>query len=283
LIALNLKKDIKSLINRFVDDDITALAAQLSYNLIISFFPFLIFLMTLVGYSSLTSQDVLREMQQAFPEAVFQLINNVVIEIVDTKSPNLLSFSIIITIWSASSGFRAIIKGLNKAYDEEEERSIVSVTLISVVSTLTLGLLIIATILFLVFGEIIGNMFVIKFGYPKLFKFTWNIVRYMIIISMESFVFMSFYHYLPSRRLTWKEVIPGSVFTTVGWIITSLGFAFYVNNFANYSRLYGSLGAVFVLLTWLYLTSMVILIGGEINAVLAIDKKDEYKKKEKDI
>jgi len=92
-------------------------------------------------------------------------------------------------------------------------------------------------------------------------------------------IFALIYHYIPSRRLKWREVIPGAIFSTLGWIVVSFGFAFYVNNFGDYSKVYGSIGAVIILLTWLYLTSVIIIIGGEINASIAIDNGVKYKDK----
>ncbi|MFR5402705.1 MAG: YihY/virulence factor BrkB family protein, partial [Clostridium sp.] len=100
----------------------------------------------------------------------------------------------------------------------------------------------------------------------------WNLLRYSIVIVVMIIIFAAIYRYTPSKRTDWSEAIPGAVFVTLGWITVSLAFSFYVNNFANYSRIYGSLATIFVLMTWLYISSIIIIIGGEINSVLGIRK-----------
>jgi membrane protein len=276
---LKWKINIKGLIKRIIDDEIFALASQLSYSLLLAFFPFLIFLMTLIGFSSINSELVLSELSNILPTSAYELVRNTVVEILETRNTNLLSFGIILTLWTASSGFRSVIKGINKAYDEKEKRSLFKVIGISIISTLGLGFLIIITILLLVFGQIIGSLLAKKMGFSYLFNIIWYLLRYVIIIFSMITIFALIYHYIPSRRLKWREVIPGAIFSTLGWIVVSFGFAFYVNNFGDYSKVYGSIGAVIILLTWLYLTSVIIIIGGEINASIAIDNGVKYKDK----
>ena len=84
------------------------------------------------------------------------------------------------------------------------------------------------------------------------------------------FIFAALYHFTPCRKLKWKDVMPGAIFTTIGWVVCSLLFSLYVNNFGSYSMIYGSIGAVIILMTWLFLISEVLLIGGEINATLTL-------------
>ena len=273
VILKKLFNDVKSLIKRVLDDEVPMLASQLSYSLLLSFFPFLIFLITLVGYSTVDKEFMLSQINNVFPESTYELIHSTVLEIFTTRNTNLMSFSIIFTIWTASSGFRSVIKGINKAYDEKEKRSLIKVFIISIVSTLALGLLIIITMLLLVFGQIIGSYLIYNLGLSNYYNFIWTIIRYAIIIFSMIFIFTIIYRYIPSRRLGWREVIPGAIFATLGWIVASFGFAFYVNNFGNYSKIYGSIGAMIILLTWLYLTSIIIIIGGEINAFIAFDRK----------
>lgn len=268
-----LGKYIKNLLYRFRDDDITALAAQLAYSLLISFFPFLIFLMTLIGFSSIESKDVLAGLSRLIPSSVLELIRNTVIEVVDTRNHNLLSFSLILTIWIASSGFRAVIKGLNKAYDEPERRSFIKLELIAILCTIALNIIIFLTLALLVLGEVIGYNTGVLLGYPEQFKKAWDVFRYILITCTMIFVFAAMYRYTPSKKLTWKEVFPGAIFATFGWFVVSILFSFYVNNFGKYSTIYGSIGVIIILLTWLYMTSIIILMGGEINAAITFDSE----------
>ncbi len=256
-------------IKKIGDDDIFALGAQLAYYMVLSFIPFLIFLMTLVGFSHLNSDAVLNLLSNVMPTEAFNLIQSTVIEIVDREQTGLLWISIALAIWVSSSGFKAVIKGLNKAYGVKETRSYIKLKLISMIYTILLALIVIATLFLFVFGDVIGDFFMKVLEHPEFIYYIWNILRYVVVILIMILFFMFLYNATPCVRLGWLEVIPGAVITTLGWISISYIFAYYVNNFSNYSRLYGSLGAVFMFMTWMFITSMILILGGEINAVLA--------------
>lgn len=256
-------------IKKIGDDDIFALGAQLAYYMVLSFIPFLMFLMTLVGFSHLNSDAVLNLLSNVMPTEAFNLIQSTVIEIVDREQTGLLWISIALAIWVSSSGFKAVIKGLNKAYGVKETRSYIKLKLISMVYTILLALIVIATLFLFVFGDVIGDFFMKVLEHPEFIYYIWNMLRYVVVILIMILFFMFLYNATPCVRLGWLEVIPGAVITTLGWISISYIFAYYVNNFSNYSRLYGSLGAVFMFMTWMFITSMILILGGEINAVLA--------------
>lgn len=256
-------------IKKIGDDDIFALGAQLAYYMVLSFIPFLMFLMTLVGFSHLNSDAVLNLLSNVMPTEAFNLIQSTVIEIVDREQTGLLWISIALAIWVSSSGFKAVIKGLNKAYGVKETRSYIKLKLISMIYTILLALIVIATLFLFVFGDVIGDFFIKVLEHPEFIYYIWNMLRYVVVILIMILFFMFLYNATPCVRLGWLEVIPGAVITTLGWISISYIFAYYVNNFSNYSRLYGSLGAVFMFMTWMFITSMILILGGEINAVLA--------------
>jgi membrane protein len=272
---------IKQLISRVIDDEIDALAAQVTYYLLLSFFPFLLLLLSIIGYSELQSKDVLIYLSQIMPKNSFDLIYSTVIEVFDSTKGNLLPLSIMGLVWTGSSGFRAIIKGLNKAYDEKETRPYWKTLSISILFMVGLALVITSAVALVVFGEMIGSAIASRFDVSNRFILGWDIIRYIVTLGGMIFIFASLYHFTPCRKLTWKEVVPGAIFTTIGWLIASLGFAYYVNNFNNYSSVYGGIGAVIVLMLWLYLTSIIILVGGEINAQLAFQKEGKEKPKGK--
>lgn len=255
------------------NDDIFALASQLAYYLVLSFFPFLIFLMTVVGASSLDSMEILDGLRNILPSTVFDLVASIIREVVDNQYTGLLGVSIVLSVWAASSGFRAVIKGVNKAHDIKETRSFIKRSIIAIIFTFVLALIIILTLAMLVFGDLIGAYILAILPFYRAVKMIWNILRYAIIISMMIATFAAIYRFTPAKKIKWKQVLPGAMASTIGWIVASLGFAFYVNNFANYSRLYGSLGAVFILMTWIYITSMILIVGAEINSVLILRKQ----------
>lgn len=263
-----MKKLLLDLIYRFNNDDVPALAYQLAYNLILSFFPFIIFLMTLIGHTSLNSNEILMSLSKIMPESAFNLISTTVSEVITVKHSQLMSFSLVLTVWSASAGFNAVIKGLNKAYGVPESRNFIKVRIISILCTLGMAFIILVMMFLLILGRIIWNYTAYKFGFSHQLFTLWEIIRYFIFISTAIFIFTSLYRYASCKRLTWLEVLPGSLFAILNLILVSIAFAYYVNNFANYSVIYGSIGAIIILLTWLFLIAIIVILGGELNASL---------------
>ena len=263
------------LIVKVKNDDIFASGAQLAYYLILSFFPFLIFLMTLIGFSNLSSSEVLMWLQRVLPLNVVDLTKNTIIEVVDFQHTGILGVSIIITLWTASTGFRGVIKGVNRAYDIEENRSFITRCIIAMLGVIALALTVISTLLMSVFGEIIGRYLNEALPFEHIVAFLWNALRHFFIIVILIVVFAIIYKIAPAKKVRFRDVLPRAITSTLGWLIASAGFSYYVNNFSNYSRIYGSLGTVFILMTWLYITSMVFIFGVELNSVLEEEKKWE--------
>lgn len=268
-----MSRNIKRLFIRFKEHDLYALASQLAYSLILSIFPFLIFLLTIVGYSSLDVNEVLKALDTMLPKNAYELIAVTVVEILRGGRSDLLSVSIIGTLWAGSSGFRAVIKALNKAYEEEERRSYIKTVILSIVSMIGLVVILLFAFSLVVLGETIGNTLIDYLQLSLSFRVNWNIFRYIVAIFFMVLVFTILYYVTPCRKMHWKDAIPGAIFSSLGWIIASEVFAFYVNNFNTYSRIYGGLGAVIALMLWLFISSAIILIGGEINAMKSKDKK----------
>lgn len=268
---------LKKLIDKIKKDDAFALASQLAYYLVLSFFPFMLFLMTLAGFSRLSSRDILEGLNVMLPKSVLELTRLTVEEIFDNRYLGLLWVSILLMIWTSSSAFKAVIKSVNKAYDFKEDRSFVKLSIISMLGIFGLAVIIILALGMLVFGNVIGEYIKNNNSFYQLLIILWNIFRYAFIVVVMIFIFIVIYKLAPAKRLTWKEVIPGAVFSTLGWVVVSFGFSFYIDNFNNYSRFYGSLGAVFILMTWLFIISIIFILGVEINFVMA-----EIKNKIKD-
>jgi len=263
-----IKAFAQNLYCRYHDDEVPAMGAQLTYYLILAVFPFLMFLVALVGITSLTPEQILQELGRLVPASSNDTILGVLEEIQLGSSQALLSFGMVATLWSASKGVDAVIKALNKAYDEEESRSFIIVKGLSVLFTLALACSILLAFFLLIFGHWIGEQLFLLFMLPDYFDEVWAIAQYAVSLSVLILVFTLLYKYIPNRRLTFKEVLPGAIFSTIGWLLASMLFSFYVNNFGNYSKTYGSIGGIIVLLIWLYLSSVIIILGGEINAAL---------------
>ncbi|PZE20851.1 YihY/virulence factor BrkB family protein [Paenibacillus xerothermodurans] len=270
---MGLRTFAENLYCRIQDDEVPAMGAQLTYYLILSFFPFLMFIIAVLSFSNMTAQDVIQGMTRVLPDLSMQTILDVFAEIQQSRSGSLLSVGLIATIWSASNGINAVMKSLNKAYDVEEERPYWKVKGLSIIATIVMAAVILCSMLLLIFGKIIGEAIYKLVHLPGSFDTIWSVAQYVIPLLVIATVFMLLYRYIPNLRLTFKEVLPGAVFATCGWLLTSVLFSFYVNNFGNYTKMYGSIGGIIVLLIWLYLSSVILILGGEINATLHFDKK----------
>ena len=265
----DLRNLFRGLVNKIDEDDVFALASELAYYLVLCFFPFMLFLMTLAGFSKLNSTEILVGLDVMLPKSVLELTQSTIREIFDTQYTGLLWVSILLMMWTSSSAFRAVIKSVNKAYGFNENRSFIKLSIISMLGIFGLAVIIILALGMLVFGNVIGEYIKNYHSLYKLLIILWNIFRYVFIIVVMIFIFVVIYKLAPAKRLTWKEVIPGAVFSTLGWVVVSFGFSFYIDNFNNYSRFYGSLGAVFILMTWLFIISIIFILGVEINFVVA--------------
>lgn len=261
------------LIYKLKDDDIFASAAQLSYYLILAFFPFLIFIITLIGYLNLDSSEVIQSLGTLFPESVHNLIVSTVTQIIDIRNDDLLWFSIVSVAVAASTGFRGVIKAINKSYCVKENRLYPVVWIISVFSTIALTIAIAISLCLLVFGETIGSFIAYKIGFGEVFFMLWRNVRYIISIPLIMFFFAAIYKFAPAYKPRWKDVYIGSIVSTVSWITVCAIFTRFMNNVNKLTMLYGGLSAMFALILWIYLTSFVFILGMEINSVLFIKRK----------
>lgn len=258
----------KQLFKKIRADDVQAISAQLTYYLILSFFPFLIFIMTLVGYANISMEERITGLREIIPIEAVNIIEDIVKDVALGRSQALLSFGMLATLWAASRGINAVVKGLNKAYDTTENRASWKVRGISLLATVILGIVVLLSILLLVFGGWVGDQIVLVFHFSERIHRLWNLLQYIVPLVVMIVVFTFLYMFAPNRRITFKGALPGAIFSTFGWIATSSLFSLYVNQFGNFTRTYGSLGGLMILLVWLYISSIIILVGGEINATL---------------
>lgn len=256
------------LLQRIRENEVTAHAAQLSYFLILSIFPFLIFLLTLLDFTPLTKQDTLQQISLLLPETAFLVVEQIATEISNANQFTLLSIGFLGTVWSASRGTFAIIKSINRAYETSDTRSFIHVNAIGIASIFALASIIAFSLALLVFGQVIGKVAFEHLGLEVFFLWLWDYLRYLIPLFLVFIVFSLLYLFAPNLKLGMRQVFAGALFATLGWIAASQAFAFYVNSFGNFSRTYGSIGGIIVFLVWLYISSVVVLLGGELNAAL---------------
>jgi membrane protein len=257
---------IVNLIKRIEGDDVTGLAAQLAYFFLLSLFPLLIFLVSMLPFLPFSEQDILNVVRSYAPPDSMKLIEVNLAEVMRGNG-KLLSFSIIATIWPASNGINAIVRAFNKAYNVAESRHFIVARAMAVLLTLAMIFVFIVALLLPVFGKQIGLFLTSHLGFSDQFILLWNALRWVISSLVVFFVLTMLYWIAPNKKMTCLSVLPGSLLATIGWSLVSLGFSFYVDKFGNYASTYGSLGGIIALMVWFYLSGYIIIIGGEINAV----------------
>jgi membrane protein len=205
----------------------------------------------------------------------------VVTEVTREQRGGLLSFSLLGTLWAASSGMIAIMDQLNITYDVKEARSFVRARATAIILSLLFGLLVIGAFSLIVLGGVIQDWIGNRFGFSDALLTFFVVFRWIMIVLALLLGFAMIYRYAPNVEQKFMFITPGSVLGVTLLIIVSLGFAFYTSNFGDYSATYGSIGAVIILMLWLYIAGLVILIGSEINALLEHYSPEGKRKGEK--
>lgn len=254
-------------------NDVSGNAAQLAYYMLFSIFPMLLIAATLLAYLHIDKDSVFNMIKEFAPDQIMDFLEENLNNLLTQKNGGLLSIGIIATLWSASNGMNAVMKSLNKAYGVTNKRNYVVQRLLSMFFTLAMLATVGATLLLLVFGQQIGMFLINHLNFSEDFLSFWNNLRWTVTLIVIFVVFTFLYWVAPNRRSTLISVLPGALFSTIGWTVASVGFAYYVNNFGNYSATYGSIGVIIILMLWFYLTGIILMIGGELNATLAIRKK----------
>jgi membrane protein len=257
---------LKKLWHRIDEDDLPGLSAQMAYYFLLSMFPLLIFLFTLLPYLPVPHQDILGIISGFAPEEVMDLIEKNLHDIMNNRHGGLLSFSIIGTIWSSSNGINAVVKAFNKAYNVKETRSFFVSSGMAILLTFGMIFVFVIAIILPIFGKEIGVFLFSKMGFKFQFLAFWSTLRWCISAIILFLIFTGLYWIAPNTKLRCRSAFAGAAFSTVGWIVTSAALSFYVDKFSNFSITYGSIGAIIVLMLWLYITAFIIVLGGEINA-----------------
>lgn len=256
----------KRIFDKYKKDEVTVYAAQASFFIVISFFPFIMLLLTLIQFiPAISKSDVLELLVSIMPDMLDSLVIGIVDELY-TKSPaTVVSLSAIVAIWSASRGMLGIERGLNRVYESPQPRGYIIRRLICSGYTVLFVAACVASLLLLVLGGSIQRLIIRLF--PVVSAFTRYVIsfRSFLALTVLVIVFTGLYTLVPVRSHSMKSQLPGALFSTLGWIVFSGLFSIYFNNFSNYSYMYGSLTAVVVLMLWLYICICILLIGAELN------------------
>jgi membrane protein len=258
---------------RAVKRRLMGLSAEMAYNAMLALFPAILAILTAIGLFEVSLQDTVRglanQLSEVAPDEVVQLIRDFIREISRTKSSSLFSVSFILALWAASGALSAAMTALDQIHEvpSEQVRPFWKAKLISL--GLTVGsILLLVTASFLVFisGWLV-EMAAIHSGVIIL-STIWRLLSWPLALGIVATAFAFIYRFGPSRWIRGTPIMPGAMLAAISWAILSAGFRMYVANFGNYNRVYGAVGAVIVLLLWLYMTALVLLLGDQLNVTV---------------
>ncbi len=254
------------------ESDLFGRAAQSAFYFSLAIFPFLLFVISIFGLI-LRSADAFKSETYSYigrvmPGAAAELVRRTMDEVVSNSSGGKLTVALIVTLWSASAGIDGIRSGLNAVYGLRDSRMWLRTKIQSLLLTSILSIIfgVVLTIVF--YGWKLFEVTLDKLGFPVASPVILTVIQWVSILLLMLFAFEVIYNLLPDfKKFRWRWITPGSIAAIVLWLILTTGFRAYISYFNSYDRAYGSLGAVFILMFWLYLTALVVMIGGAINTV----------------
>jgi membrane protein len=254
-------------IKNFSADDMMVYAAALSYQLFFSLFPFVIFLLALLGVLNLTSffDWLLKQSQTVLPGQASGMVQNIIGQIRGQAAGGALSLGAVLALWSASAAVRMAMHALNVAY-KVEDRAAWKKFPLSLIYTALLAVLLLAAAVLMLIGPQLATWVAQQVGMGSVFATVWAWARIPVAVVLLMLVAALVYYLFPNTNQPFKFVTPGAVLAVIVWVLASLGFSWYVSNFASYNATYGALAAVIVLLFYFFISSAILLFGAELNS-----------------
>jgi membrane protein len=280
--GLSIARVIKDAVSDFLKHDMTTYASALAYQVFFSLFPFVIFLIALLGFLRLSSFfDWLRQhSQMMLPPQATEQVNKVIAEL-QQEQGGLLSFGVILALWSASAAVRATMNALNVAYGVQERRPAWKLYPLSVVYTIGLAGMMILAAVCLTVGPQAVQWLAQQIGMEQVFVLLWAWLRWPAAFLILTLAVAIIYFVAPDVDQEFRFITPGAMLAVAVWVGASLGFNLYVRNFADYNATYGSIGAIIILLLYFFISSAVLLFGAEINATIEHDSPEGKDRGEK--
>lgn len=255
------------------EDDIFSSAAQVGFYFSFAIFPLLLFLVSLFGLFLDATNNFKLELffylKQIMPYSAYDLVRNTIEETTESSSGGKLTIGLLIAIWSASAGIDSLRNALNAVFDFKETRSWWKTKLLSIVFTVILTFLIMTALGAVFYGWKFASFLLSALGITGPSPFYLVFIQWIITLGVLLIIFELLYNVLPNRKpFKWFWITPGATVGIILWLILSSGLRTYLAYFNTYDRTYGSIGAVIILMLWLYLTALVILAGGIINSII---------------
>jgi membrane protein len=251
-------------------DGVPGLAAQAAYYFFFSLFPLFLFaapILSFVGDKQEMIGRLMARLGATLPGSALELVEGVVTDVVLSESaPGLMSLGAVLAAWAGSNIFVALIDALNTAYDVEERRPWWKKRLLALASVLGAGIVMLVATAIMLAGEQIADWVGGQLGLGERGVLVWASIQYPLAVALLVGMAWLVYYFLPNIRQDRRQIFVGAIAATLLWVILTLAFRAYVVNFGSYSKTYGTVGGVIALLTWMYLTMLVLLIGGELNS-----------------
>jgi membrane protein len=261
---------VKKTASQIANDDLLGFAAEAAYNFFFSLFPLFLFaapFIGLFGNARRTVDWIMGQLTPVIPDQALALVRSVVEDVVFAhNAPGLISIGIVLTAWSGSNVFRTLMDTLNHAYGVRETRPWWKRALMSLAALVVVGILIIIASTIMLAGPEIASVVGAKLHLGSALVTLWTVIQYPIALALLVLIFFMIYRFLPNMRQSAKQILVGSVVATVLWIVVTILFRLYVAHFGSYNKTYGAVGAVIVVLTWMYLTMVVVLAAGSLNS-----------------
>jgi membrane protein len=261
----------KRVISEIQSDDVFGRAAQLAYYFLLALFPLLLFLTSVIGLLLGSGTGVRHALfaylSRVLPGSAFSLVDSTMYEVSAASGGGKLTFGLLAALWAASNGMGAITEALNASYNVKESRPWWKQRLTAIGLTLVLSILIISALVLVLYGGKIANQIAVTYGFGDAFTFGWKFLQWPLALGFMLLSFSLIYYLAPDlNEQKWVWITPGSMIGVALWLLVSFGFKLYLHFFDSYSKTYGTLGAVIILMLWLYFTGAAILIGGEVNS-----------------
>lgn len=242
---------------------ISAFSASTAFFLFLSIVPMLILICTILPFTPLTEENLVRGVMEIMPDMVNDLVISIVADVYDS-SAGIMSIAAVVTLWTAGKGVLALIEGLNAVNSVEEKRNYFVVRIVACFYTVVMLVVVILSLLIMVFGNVLVNMLLRHVPQlTVLFRFLVNF-RFLVVWLVLTVLFTAVYAYVPNKKLRFREQVPGAVFTAVGWSVFSWGFSIYVGYTGKVST-YGSLSIIVLTMLWLYFCMYIMMIGAYLN------------------
>ncbi len=257
---------ILDIVRKLQKDYVAVFSAQAAFFIILSFFPFIMFLLTLLRYLPIQEYILMKTFNDILPSALRSNIVLIISEVYDHTSTTVISITAITALWSASKGFLGLVRGLNSVYDIKETRNYFRLRFISTLYTLGFTVLLIFTLLLLVFGNQLYLW--IEQHAQDIMDVAILIIslRAIVTLLLLTFFFALMFIVIPNRKTSIMSELPGAIIAATGWLAFSYLYSFYIDNMSNFTSTYGSLTAIVLLMLWVYFCMYILFIGAEFNA-----------------